>query len=136
VRRVRARTFGEVGRERYVALTTVRRSGVEVTTPVWVAADGGDLLVITGAQTGKAKRIRHTPRVSMRGSGMRGGVNERMEPTAGLAEIVTDHDEIAAAERIFRAKYGWQFVATTLIEGALIRDDAAGRIVLRIRPVD
>jgi uncharacterized protein len=130
---MRARTGEELGRERYVALTTYRRSGVGVTTPVWVAADGDALVVVTGAQTGKAKRLRHTPRVTLQGCGMRGRVNARMEPTEGTAEIVTDAAGIASAERALRAKYGWQFDATTLIEGALIRDEAAGRIVLRLR---
>ncbi|AXH34961.1 PPOX class F420-dependent oxidoreductase [Humibacter sp. BT305] len=131
---MRARTFEELGRERYVALTTYRRSGAAVTTPVWIAADGGDLLAVTGAQTGKAKRIRHTPRVTLRGSTVRGRVNERMDATEGHAEIVTDEVGMAAAEHAFREKYGWQFAASTVVENALVRDEAAGRILLRIRP--
>ncbi|ARJ06421.1 hypothetical protein GCM10010988_16650 [Cnuibacter physcomitrellae] len=131
---MRARTFEELGRERYVALTTYRRSGVAVTTPVWIVADGDDLLVVTGAQTGKAKRIRHTPRVTLRGSTVRGRVNERMDSTEGHAEIVTDEAGMAAAERAFREKYGWQFAASAVVENALVRDEAAGRILLRIRP--
>ncbi|WP_378148149.1 PPOX class F420-dependent oxidoreductase [Cnuibacter sp. UC19_7] len=131
---MRARTFEELGRERYLALTTYRRSGVAVTTPVWVAADGDDLVVVTGAQTGKAKRIRHTPRVTLRGSTVRGRVNERMEATEGRAEIVFDEAGMASAEHALREKYGWQFAASTLVENALVRDEAAGRVILRIRP--
>lgn len=129
---MRARTFEELGRERYVALTTYRRSGVAVTTPVWIATDGEDLLVVTGAQTGKAKRIRHDPRVTLRGSTVRGRVNERMDAAEGRAEIVSDEAGVAEAEGAFREKYGWQFAASTLVENALVRDEAAGRIILRI----
>ncbi len=35
--------------EQYVLLTTTRRSGDRVPTPVWVARDGDALVVTTGA---------------------------------------------------------------------------------------
>jgi PPOX class probable F420-dependent enzyme len=54
-----------LGRERYISITTFRRDGSPVATPVWVAADGELLYVWTGARTGKAKRIRHNPAVTV-----------------------------------------------------------------------
>jgi hypothetical protein len=42
----------------YINLTTFRKIGQEVPTPVWFAEMDGKLYVFTGAQTGKAKRIR------------------------------------------------------------------------------
>lgn len=50
---------------RFVRLTTTKRDGTDVATPVWVVRDGAVLLVWTGPQTGKVKRIRHTPAVSL-----------------------------------------------------------------------
>jgi uncharacterized protein len=41
---------------RYIALTTYRRDGREVTTPVWSVPLGDKLYVVTSKGTGKAKR--------------------------------------------------------------------------------
>jgi len=51
----------QLSTEEFLLLTTFRRSGEAVGTPVWVVRDGSHLLVTTGQQTGKVKRIRHTP---------------------------------------------------------------------------
>jgi PPOX class probable F420-dependent enzyme len=48
----------------YVSLTTFRRTGVPVSTPVWAAPDGDSLLVWTRSDSGKVKRLRHTTRVT------------------------------------------------------------------------
>jgi hypothetical protein len=37
----------------YVSLTTLRRSGVPVATPVWAAPEGESLIVWTRADSGK-----------------------------------------------------------------------------------
>jgi uncharacterized protein len=47
-----------------LSLTTFKRDGTAVACPVWVVSDDGKrLLVSTGAETGKAKRLRRNPRV-------------------------------------------------------------------------
>ena len=48
--------FTTLGREKFVSLTTFRRSGDAVSTPVWIAQDGDALVVTTTEQTGKVKR--------------------------------------------------------------------------------
>lgn len=57
---------------RFIALTTFRRSGAPVSTPVLFVADGDRLLVRTARDTGKLKRIRHTPTVHVAPSDSRG----------------------------------------------------------------
>ena len=53
--------------EQFVSLTTFRRDGTPVPTPVWIAQDGdAPLVVTTPAGTGKVKRLRHDPRVELR----------------------------------------------------------------------
>lgn len=64
----------ELGRYRAVVLTTFRRDGTAVATPVWPVAVGERLYVVTGSTAGKLKRIRHTPRVSVAPSTQRGKV--------------------------------------------------------------
>lgn len=50
--------LGLLARTPYVLLTTFRRDGTAVPTPVWVVRDGDELLVWTNPQAGKVKRIR------------------------------------------------------------------------------
>jgi PPOX class probable F420-dependent enzyme len=48
---------------RYVQLTTFRRCGEAVPTPVWPVARDGRIYAVSGASGGKVKRIRANPRV-------------------------------------------------------------------------
>lgn len=102
-------TFTDLARANYVQLTTVRKSGVEVQTPVWIAGDGDALIVITPAESGKVKRVRHTPRVSLRPCSMTGRVKKGVESVEGTVEIVTEAAGIEAGVAALRRKYGWQF---------------------------
>ena len=89
---------------RYIRLTTYKRDGTPVATPVWVVSDGGNrLLVWTGSDTWKAKRIRRDARVLVAESDARG--NPKGESVAGTARFV---DEGELVTRLLRKKYGWQ----------------------------
>ncbi len=57
--------FDALGGERYVRLSTFRKSGAAVPTPVWFARLGENLYVVTGRNTGKVKRIRNNPDVTL-----------------------------------------------------------------------
>lgn len=46
---------------KYVSLTTYRRDGSPVSTPVWFVEEGGRLFVTTAADSYKAKRLRRNP---------------------------------------------------------------------------
>jgi len=66
---------------RYIALTTYRRDGRAVTTPVWAVSLDGKIYVFTASSTGKTKRVRATGRVrfapcSMNGRGILGAWRE------------------------------------------------------------
>ena len=50
---------------RYLSLVTFKRDGTPVATPVWFVNDGHRLLVVTDAHSGKIKRIRHDPEVTV-----------------------------------------------------------------------
>ncbi len=54
-----------LARENYISLTTFRRDGRAVATPVQFVIDGDRLLVYTKAATAKVKRLRHTPRATV-----------------------------------------------------------------------
>jgi uncharacterized protein len=94
---------------KYVQLTTYRKTGVPVSSPVWVAADDANpqrLVVITVDNTGKTKRLGHTSRVELRPCGIRGQVADDAPTYGGTAEVVRDAVGVSAVRRAVVAKYG------------------------------
>ncbi len=60
--------------QKYVSLTTFRKTGVGVPTPVWFGEQDGRLYIMTLSKTGKAKRIRTNPQVKVAPCTMSGKV--------------------------------------------------------------
>jgi uncharacterized protein len=116
---------------RFVQLTTYRRSGVGVPTPVWIARDGDALLVTTPAGSGKVKRLRNDPRVTLRPCSRMGKVADDAPIAEGRAEVIDDDAAREHLTGIFRAKYGLEYGLVLGVERRVTRDDAP-RIVLRI----
>jgi hypothetical protein len=86
-------------------LTTYRKTGVSVPTPVWFAQEADRVYVITGANAGKVKRIRHTSRVEVAPCTARGEVlGESLEAQA--RELT--QEEGKRADRALSRKYGLQ----------------------------
>lgn len=96
---------------KYLSLTTFRRTGVAVATPVWVTRDGDHLYVITGADSGKVQRLRHTSRVLLAPCDARGKLTG--EQVQGSAHLLDD-DGTAMVRRLVTAKYGLLAAAMTL----------------------
>lgn len=95
--------LADLADERYVSLETFKKDGTSVATPVWVAADKGRLLVLTGADTWKVKRIRRNHHVRVAPCTGRGKL--RGEAIDAQAEIVDDTELV---EELEERKYGWQ----------------------------
>ena len=58
--------FEALANERFISLTTFRKNGTPVATPVTkLALNEGKLYVVTGSTTGKMKRLRHTKRAQV-----------------------------------------------------------------------
>lgn len=85
---------------RYLSLTTFRRDGRAVATAVWFVPDGDRLLVVTGATSGKVKRLRNDARVLVAPSDMRGRPSaEAVEATARLQDAAGSAATLAAVKR-------------------------------------
>ena len=76
-------------RGKYVSVTTFRRDGTPVPTPVWYALGDGELVFWTGAASGKVKRLRNNPRVLVAPCNARGRVKPGSEAVEATAAIVT-----------------------------------------------
>ncbi len=90
--------------ERYVVLTTFRRDGRAVPTPVWVAGDGGELLLWSVRKAGKVKRIRNDGRVEVQACDVRGQKTHGAK-VSGQARLLDAGDTERARQAIGR-KYG------------------------------
>ncbi len=64
----------EIRGQKYICLTTFRKSGVGVATPVWFAERDGKLYVKTRIESGKSKRIRNNPSVRVAPCTIRGKI--------------------------------------------------------------
>ncbi|GCE14021.1 PPOX class F420-dependent oxidoreductase [Tengunoibacter tsumagoiensis] len=90
----------------YLNLTTFRKDGRAVPTPVWFAEANGVLYVETGKEYGKVKRIRHTARVTLAPCTVRGKVTGPL--FSGEARLVTTTAEVFVAKGAMQRKYGWK----------------------------
>jgi len=93
-------------RDSYVSLATFRKSGKEVRTPVWIAAEAGVLYVYTNAKSGKVKRIRNGSRARLARCDVRGQVQGDWCDVS--ARMLDDPSERGRGLAAIVAKYGWQ----------------------------
>lgn len=92
--------------EKYILLTTFRRDGTPVATPVWVVGLDDDTVGFwTSSGSGKAKRLAHTARVTAQPCDARGRVREGTAVVDATARLVTGSEFEAIRERVL-AKYG------------------------------
>ena len=117
--------------ERFVSLTTYRRSGDAVSTPVWIARDGDDLIVTTPKESGKVKRLRNDSRVQLRPCSRTGSVKEGSVAVDAHAVIDDDDRSRALLTRVFGGKYRTEYRVFIFIE-RLGKAGAKQRVLLRI----
>ena len=95
-----------LGDEKYLALTTYKRNGTPVTTPVWAAPVEDDKIGFwTSSGSGKAKRLAHTAKVTVQPCDARGRVKAGTSPTEATAVLVTG-PQLEGIRTKIRAKYG------------------------------
>ena len=92
-----------LGAAKYLSLTTYRKDGTPVATPVWLVRDGQTLRVITQADSGKAKRIRANSQVLLAPCDARG--NLKGDAVAGTATL-QDASDTARTAALVENRYG------------------------------
>lgn len=102
----RPSTFAPIVKGNYACLTTFRKNGAAVATPMWFAERDGVIYIYTGATSGKVKRIRNSSRVTLAPCTASGKVTG--DAVEGKARIIDDPQEIACAEAALAQKYGLQ----------------------------
>lgn len=122
---------------KYVRLTTYRRDGREVNTPVWFAfpgdaATGDEAYVVTGLDSGKVKRIRAGSPVDLTPSDWRGRPLRGAETVRAAARLLSG-EESGLAEDALSKKYGLQYRAFEFVESRVPRNPPE-RVFLELRP--
>lgn len=125
-------SFSSLDGHQYMSLTTFRKNGQPVPTPVWFAHLNGKLVLFTLAGTGKVKRVSHTARVTVAPCTMSGEVLG--EAVEGSGRILTDPSERKLANDTLNRKYGLMKRILNLLN-RLRGGSEANRVLIEISPV-
>jgi PPOX class probable F420-dependent enzyme len=121
-----------LGRSRYLSITTFKRDGTPVSTPVWVAAEDGTLLVHSEARSWKVKRIRRDGHVRVAPCTATGTIRGD-----ALDADATIDDDTETVSKLLARKYGVTFrvvEAVTALMRKLRRRPTPRGVTIRIVP--
>jgi PPOX class probable F420-dependent enzyme len=98
-------SFSALQGHNFMSLTTFRKTGVGVPTPVWFVDVDGKLYVLTGLTSGKIKRIRNNPCVTVAPSSYNGKV---LGQAVEARVRILPREDFDRVNRALNRKYGWQ----------------------------
>ncbi|MET9878823.1 PPOX class F420-dependent oxidoreductase [Actinacidiphila glaucinigra] len=107
------RALHRVGQGKYVSLTTFRRDGRAVATPVGCVVHEGVLYALTPPDSGKIKRIRNDPRVTVAPCRMNGSVPGDAPVTQGTARLLDAQETVKVRELMRRRFLMYRLVLLT-----------------------
>jgi uncharacterized protein len=88
--------------QKYILLTTFRKTGVGVATPVWFGEEDGKLYIMTRSDMGKTKRIRNNPQIKVAPCTIRGKVTG---PEFAATARILPLEEHSRARQAINRKY-------------------------------
>jgi uncharacterized protein len=88
---------------RYLSVTSFKRDGAGVATPVWFVSDGRRLFAFTDLHSAKIRRIRRNPRVLVASCRVDGKL--RRERVPARAEVLTAAGELERVQKLLVARY-------------------------------
>ncbi|MEU2583845.1 PPOX class F420-dependent oxidoreductase [Streptomyces avermitilis] len=112
---------------KYLLITSYRRNGTGVATPVWVVRDGDALGAWTAADSWKVKRIRNRADVLVGPCDLRGNPTGDLVPAT--AEIL-DQAASARYRQLIARKYG--LVGRLTLLGSRLRRGEKGTVGIRV----
>ncbi|MGW7823032.1 PPOX class F420-dependent oxidoreductase [Streptomyces puniciscabiei] len=116
-----------LGSGKYLLVTSHRKNGTPVATPVWVVRDGDTLGVWTAADSFKVKRIRRRADVLVGPCDLRG--NPTGDQIPATAEI-TDAATTARYRDLIARKYG--IIGRLTLLGSRLRRGLDGTVGIRV----
>ncbi|MCZ4079834.1 PPOX class F420-dependent oxidoreductase [Rhodococcus sp. H36-A4] len=122
-------TFTSIADGKYVSLTTFKKDGTPVATPLWGARDGDRLLVWTPTDSWKVKRIKRNSSVTIASCSARGKVEG--DAVDGVAEVL-DAAGTEKARSAISSKYG--ILGWLTVKGSSLRRGKSGTVGISIVP--
>ena len=92
----------EISGQKYLSLTTFRKTGIPVRTPVWFAEGDGKLYVMTRNDSGKYRRVRNNSQVKVAPCTVRGKVTGPDFPSTAH---ILPREKWPAAKQLINRKY-------------------------------
>lgn len=124
-------TLDRLAAGKYLLITSYRRNGTSVATPVWVVRDGDALGAWSAADAWKVKRIRNRADVLVGPCDVRG--NPTGESVPGTAEIL-DQPATDVYRQLLARKYG--VMGRLTLFGSRLRRGRTGTVGIRITLVN
>ncbi|HEX2311039.1 MAG TPA: PPOX class F420-dependent oxidoreductase [Vicinamibacterales bacterium] len=88
---------------RYLSVTSFKRDGTGVGTPVWSVSDGERLFALTDLHSAKVRRMRRNPHVLI--ASCRADGKLRGEPLSAHVEVLTTTPELERVRRLLIERY-------------------------------
>ncbi|MEU8180350.1 PPOX class F420-dependent oxidoreductase [Micromonospora sp. NPDC049044] len=120
-------TLDRLSAEKYLLLTTFRKDGRAVPTPVWAVRDGEALAVWTRADSGKVKRIRNNGQVTVAPCDIRG--RPHGAAVAGHATICGGADTGRVRDLL---KHKYRLVGRLSLLGSRLRGGEGSTVGIRV----
>ncbi|WP_434742391.1 PPOX class F420-dependent oxidoreductase [Micromonospora sp. SH-82] len=120
-------TLDRLSAEKYVLVTTFRKDGRAVPTPVWGVRDGDALAVWSAADAGKVKRIRRSGEVTVAPCDVRGRPHGPAVP--GHA-VLCDQADSRRIRQLIKEKY--RLLGRLTMLGSRMRRGETGTVGIRI----
>ncbi|MDX2597717.1 MULTISPECIES: PPOX class F420-dependent oxidoreductase [Streptomyces] len=118
-----------LGSGKYLLVTSYRKDGTPVATPVWVVPDGDGLGVWTTTDSWKVKRIRRRADVLVGPCDVRGRpTGDQVPATAEIADAATT----ARYRTLIARKYG--IVGRLTLLGSRLRRGPDGTVGITVKP--
>ena len=88
---------------RFLSVTSFKRDGTGVATPVWFVSDGRRLFALTDLHSATVRRMRRNPRVLV--APCRADGKLRREPVPAHAEVLTSTVELEHVQKLLLERY-------------------------------
>ena len=98
---------------RYLSVTSFKRDGAGVATPMWFVSDGRRPFALTDLHSAKVRRIRRDPRVLV--ASCRADGKLRTEPVPARAEVLTATPDLERVQKLLLERYRLTYRVVMLV---------------------
>jgi uncharacterized protein len=100
-------------RGRYLSVTSFKRDGTAIATPLWFVSDGSRLFALTDLHSAKVRRMRRNPRVLVASCRVDGKL--RSEPIPARVQVLTATPALERVQQLLIERYKLSYRLVMLI---------------------